>query len=183
MPQSARPRPLEKEDEQWVIWNGSMGIVTMGTLGKVEITDNGRLAWLDIPFDVVGPFNLNELETSGCISFAACIVMSRQRWKKDQVELRRAAFEQRQKMYERLNQEYGYFGGDAQQRHNRNQGNEQLHRKVLKLPIEGKITVKQIKDAFRRLAQKAHPDTGGSHEEFVRLSEARSVLIERVASN
>ena len=33
--------------------------------------------------------------------------------------------------------------------------------------------------AFRRLAQKAHPDTGGSHELFIRITEARNALLGR----
>ena len=155
-----------------------MGILTMGTLGRIEVTADGRNAWLDIPFDVVGPFNLNELETSGRIRFEACIVMSREKWRDDQVELRRAAFEQRQKMYERLNQEYAFFGHDRRQQRPLHKDTEQQHRQSLNLPTEGNLTKSQVKAAFRKLAQKAHPDAGGSHEEFIRISEARNVLIE-----
>ena len=66
--------------DEWVIWNGGHGLVTTATLGRVEEGSSGRKAWLDEPFDMVGPFRLDELETHGRIAFAACIVMSRQRW-------------------------------------------------------------------------------------------------------
>ncbi|WP_235840044.1 hypothetical protein [Derxia lacustris] len=31
------------------------------------------------------------------------------------------------------------------------------------------------------MAQKAHPDVGGSHEQFLRITEARNALLERAA--
>jgi len=55
------------------------------------------------------------------------------------------------------------------------------HRETLKLPFDGKLEPRQINAAFRRLAQKAHPDVGGSHEEFVRITEARNALLEYIA--
>ena len=67
-------------EEEWVIWNGGHGLVTTATLGRVEVGPEGRQAWLDEPFDMVGPFSLDALERDGRIAFAACIVMSRQRW-------------------------------------------------------------------------------------------------------
>ena len=75
-------------DDEWVIWNGGLGLVTTATLGRVEAGTSGRQAWLEEPFDMVGPFSLDELETHGRIAFAACIVMSRQRWQEDQAALR-----------------------------------------------------------------------------------------------
>lgn len=83
------------DDEEWVIWNGGHGLVTTATLGRVETGGSGRRAWLDEPFEMVGPFSLDELEIRGSISFAACIVMSRQRWQEDQVELRRESLNMR----------------------------------------------------------------------------------------
>jgi hypothetical protein len=40
---------------QWVIWNGSSRILAMVTIGRIEITADGRSAWLDKPYDMVGP--------------------------------------------------------------------------------------------------------------------------------
>ena len=169
------------ENDQWVIWNGSLGILAMVTIGRVEIGANGTTnAWLGGPYDMVGPFSLDELEACGRIAFAACVVMSRQKWQDDQVELRREAFEQRREMHERLHRK------NAQSRDNRGRRrsmrhpvDERQHRQALNLPTEGKLEPSQIKAAFRRLAQKAHPDVGGSHEQFIRITEARNVLLER----
>ena len=76
-------------DEEWVIWNGGHGLVTTAALGRVETDSHGRKAWLEEPFDMVGPFSLDELEAQGRIAFAACIVMSRRRWQEDQAALKR----------------------------------------------------------------------------------------------
>lgn len=173
MPQHASPDP-----EEWVVWNGSAGILLTAALGHVEIGPVGRQAWLAKPFEMVGPFDLDALEREGCIVFAACIVMSRPRWQTDQAALRQQAFEQRRAAQERLHAEYGEFGGMGERQHPKRLSDHE-HRAALKLPSEGQLAASQIKRAFRKLAQKAHPDAGGSHEAFVRLTEARDALLER----
>lgn len=165
--------PADKE--QWVVWNGSSGILAMATIGRIEVGAGGRSAWLDRPFDVVGPFSLDELEAHGRIAFAACIVMSRQRWQDDQVELRREAFESRRAAQERLHE------GRRRRRTHGQELDERQHRETLNLPIEGRLEPSQIKAAFRRLAQKAHPDVGGSHEQFIRITDARNALLESIS--
>ncbi|MFX5494362.1 hypothetical protein ABTD62_21710, partial [Acinetobacter baumannii] len=70
---------------QWVVWNGSLGVVDMVAIGRIERDDNGRRACLAPPDDLVGPFSLDELESTGRIAFGACLVMSRQRWHDDQL--------------------------------------------------------------------------------------------------
>lgn len=166
-------------DEEWVIWNGGHGLVTTAALGRVEVGANGRTAWLDEPFDMVGPFNFDELETHGRISFAACIVMSRRRWQEDQAALRRESMNLRHAAQERMNEEYARFAGRQNRHHGRRQPqDEREHREALNLPASGKLERRQVNAAFRRLAQKAHPDVGGSHEQFVRITKARAVLLE-----
>lgn len=168
--------------EEWVIWNGSYGIVATATIGRVEAGAGGRTAWLNRPYDMVGPFSLEELETHGRIAFAACIVMSRQRWQDDQVELRREALEKRRAAQERMDEEFArFFGGHGGYQDNRKPFDELEHRETLNLPIDGKLEPSQIKAAFRRLAQKVHPDAGGSHEKFIRITEARNALLEYIA--
>ena len=51
------------------------------------------------------------------------------------------------------------------------------HRQILDLPIEGLLKVSQIKMAFRLLAKKSHPDTGGSHEQFIEITKAHDALL------
>jgi len=42
------------------------------------------------------------------------------------------------------------------------------------------VTPEQVEVRFRELAKKRHPDRGGSHEDFVRLEEARRVALEEL---
>ncbi|MCJ2178180.1 hypothetical protein [Novosphingobium album (ex Hu et al. 2023)] len=151
-----------KGEPDWVIWNGTMGILDMVAIGRTE----GRQGFLAEPYDVVGPFSLDELETGGRIAFGECLVMSRQRWQQDQVDLRMAAREKRQAYVMRA-----AFSGD-----------ETAHREALELPIGGLLETVQINAAFRRLAKTAHPDAGGSDAEYHRISEARDALLERLGT-
>jgi hypothetical protein len=170
------------EEAQWIIWNSSLGIRDFVTVGRVEVGSNGTKAWLEEPYDMVGPFSLDELETDGRISFAACTVMSRRRWQDDQAALRRESFEKRRKARERLFEELAR----ANRRKRRHPGplqqfSEQEHRELLCLPTDGALEPSQIKAAYRRLAKSAHPDVGGSHEQFVRITEARNALLELIS--
>jgi hypothetical protein len=169
-------------DEEWVIWNGGLGVVTMAALGRIETGAGGRKAWLDEPFDMVGPFSLDELETHGKIAFAACIVMSRQRWQDDQAALRVESIYMRRAAQERMNGEFSHFSGRQGRYHGKRQALDELeYRGVLNLPDKGRLERGQVNAAYRRLAQKAHPDVGGSHEEFVRITQARAALLEAIS--
>jgi hypothetical protein len=152
--------------EKWIIWNGSLGILDMVTIDHIEDGDGGRSAFLAPPYGVVGPFSLDELETLGRIAFGECLVMSRQRWQEDQVDLRREAQEKRRAFLFRLN-----FDDD------------QEYREVLNLPMEGALQPSEINAAFRRLAKTAHPDAGGTNEDYRRIAEARDALLRQFASS
>jgi len=39
------------------------------------------------------------------------------------------------------------------------------------------LEVSQIKSAFRVIAKKTHPDVGGSHEKFIKITQARDALL------
>ncbi|MBD9356092.1 J domain-containing protein [Methylomonas albis] len=170
------------DQEDWVIWNGALGLVTTVAIERIEVGTGGSYAWLEEPFEMVGPFSFDELKTQGRIAFAACIVMSRQRWQDDQVELRRESLKIRRAEEERINEQFErLYGNRARRQGNRNPFDERQHRETLNLPIDGVLESSQIKAAFRRLAQKAHPDVGGSHEQFIRITEARKALLEYIA--
>ncbi|MFY9657762.1 MAG: J domain-containing protein [Methylocystis sp.] len=153
-------------NEQVVVWNGSMGVLDMATIGHIEPSEGGRLAYLAAPYEVVGPFSLDELEAQGRIAFAACLVMSRQKWQEDQVELRMEAMEKRRALY-------AQFEGVTDQR---------AHREALELPREGALKPSEINAAFRKLAKTAHPDAGGSDEDYHRIVDARDALLELFAN-
>ena len=152
-----------EQQEQWVVWNGSLGILMLAPIGQIEQAEDGRRACLAPPFEVVGPFDLDELETRGRIAFGECLVMSRQRWQQDQVELRIEAFEKRRA--------FMLMQPDAD--------DDTEHREVLDLPIDGALTRSEIKAAFRMLAKTAHPDAGGSAEHYRRIAEARDALLDQ----
>ena len=150
------------DKQEWVVWNGSLGILDVARIGDVHFGESGRRACLAPPYDVVGRFSLDELEALGRIAFGACLVMSRQRWQDDQVALRLEAREKRRTLF---------FVATA--------GDDREHREVLDLPIESRLDLSDINAAFRRLAKTAHPDAGGSDENYRRIAEARDALIEK----
>jgi len=153
------------DNRDWVVWNGSIGIVDMTAPGRVEAHSSGRNAWLAPPYDIVGPFSLDELETLGRVAFGACLVMSRQKWREEQDELRLRGREERRSFAVQF-AEPG-VGLD--------------HRQSLGLPAGGELTAAEINSAFRRLAKTAHPDAGGSHDAYIRLTKARDGLLETAA--
>jgi hypothetical protein len=147
---------------EWVIWNGSLGVLDMVAIGKSIESESGRNAFLAPPYDIVGPFSLDELETQGKISFGECIVMSRLRWQEDQVELRLVGRQKRRALYARVEQD----------------DDETEHRVTLDLPRDGTLQAAEINAAFRRLAKTAHPDAGGDNEQYRRITEARDALLD-----
>lgn len=149
------------DTEHWVIWNGSLGILDMVAIERIEDGETGRSAFLAAPYGVVGPFSFDELVAEGRIAFGACLVMSRARWQLDQVELRLEARRARQA-----------FMAQAAPR-----DDDRPHRIVLELPLDGVLEVVEINAAFRRLAKSAHPDAGGSDELYRRIADARDALL------
>jgi hypothetical protein len=153
------------DKDEWVVWNGSLGVLDLAEMGRVEQDAAGPIAWLAAPYDIVGPFSLDELETLGRVAFGACLVMSRRKWKEDQNKLR---FKAREKLWSfllRMNEP----------------DDDSAHRALLQLPPGSELTAAQINAAFRRLAKSAHPDAGGQHDDYCRLTEARDALLERAA--
>jgi hypothetical protein len=147
--------------EQWVIWNGTLGVLDMATIGRIADGAGGRQACLAPPYDVVGPFSLDDVEAQGSIAFGACLVMSRHRWQQDQVDLRIEAREQRRAFLVRPDLK----------------ADDSAQRAVLELPDEGALERSEISAAFRRLAKTAHPDAGGSEDHYRRIAKARDALL------
>lgn len=174
------------DDMLWVIWNGTLGILDTVAIGLVEGSGASRVAWLDEPYDMVGPFSLHELEHCGQIDFAACTVMSREFWQRNQEQLRRdglraraAAQARMQAEFERLFEQRQFH--QHQTRRDTRAQPESHYRRLLALPESGNLTTHIIKGAYRKLAQKAHPDQGGDQETFIALTEARDLLLASIA--
>lgn len=162
------------QDEEFIIWNPALGVRDFVTIGEIKNSEETIVAWLEDPYDMVGPFSLEELQSDGKISFEACFVMSRKRWERDQIFLRQESFEKQRKAQEDHNKEIRRFN---QQKQN----NEQKYRELLCLPLQGSLEVSQIKNAFRRMCKTAHPDVGGSEAEFIEITIARDVLLENLS--
>ncbi|WP_395665585.1 J domain-containing protein [Methylocella sp.] len=150
----------------WIVWNGSLGVLAEAAIGRVETIGAGRRAFLAEPYDVVGPFSLDELESRGRVAFGACLVMSRERWRLDQVELRLEGMRARRAFSVKVE-----FNDESRG-----------HRAALGLPSTGALKPSEITTAFRRLAKTAHPDAGGSNERYRRIAEARDALLARAQS-
>jgi len=153
----------------WVVWNGSIGMVDTAALGRVAQAGAGRVAWLAEPYEVVGPFSLDALEREGRVVFGACEVMSAAIWRETQEALRRQGQQRRRDQARRMARfALGDDGG--------------AERESLGLAREGALTARDINSAFRRRAKSAHPDAGGDHDAYIRLTEARDALLARAAS-
>ena len=57
---------------------------------------------------------------------------------------------------------------------------EERYRQLLGLPLDGRLSAPEIHQAWKRAAKAAHPDAGGSDQEFQGLSAARDALIREV---
>lgn len=54
---------------------------------------------------------------------------------------------------------------------------DQRHRQMLGLPLDGHLVATEIHQAFRRTAKRLHPDAGGDAAAFLALAAARDALM------
>lgn len=165
-------------DQQYIIYNGALGISDFVMIDRVENNSEGNHAWLEEPYDMVGPFSIDELQTHGKIKFAKCIVMSRKYWQKNQQLLKADSFKRQNKIREEM---FENLKRKNRQRHNNfyksNYENEKRYREILSLPLDCILDTSQIKKAFKKVSKKVHPDAGGSHDDFVNLNMAKDELL------
>ncbi|XPV69384.1 MAG: J domain-containing protein [Halarcobacter sp.] len=163
-------------EEEFIIWNNKLGIRDFVTIGEIDSKKNQ--AWLDEPYEMVGPFCLEELFLKGQISFEACSVMSLKYWNTNQNRLSNEAFENQfisQKQFQKDINNHNKKRKKIQE--NLEQTSEKVHRELLCLPLHGILEASQIKAAFKKIAKTAHPDVGGSHELFVEITNAKDSLL------
>ena len=166
--------------EEFIIWNGSYGVRDFVTIShtKNDTNKNTIYAWLDEPYEMVGPFNLDELYQNGQITFAACTVMTKTRWVKDKYFLYDESMIQQRKAQEKFNEQIHQHNKKRRQYHNNlEQDSEKKHRELLCLPINGVLEISQIKIAYRKIVKKVHPDVGGNAELFIQITHARDALL------
>ncbi|MEA3513636.1 MAG: J domain-containing protein [Campylobacterota bacterium] len=166
-------------ESNFIIWNSELGVRDIVTIGKTEVESDTTNGWLEEPYEMVGPFNLDELIIIGQINFAACYVMTHQYWEKNMKRLQQESLTKQriaqQQFYDDINR---YNNKRKQDLSNFKQSNQEEHRRTLCLPIEGLLEISQIKTAYRILVKKTHPDVGGSDEEFIKITQARDALLE-----
>jgi len=165
------------EDVELIIWNSSIGIRDFVTIGRIDTDENA--AWLESPYQMVGPFSIEELSVYGQISFAECVVMSKQKWQDERESLLTISMMRRRKAQQEFLEEL--------EKHNRRKQHNHTHeleeyRSLLNLPISGTLKITQIKSAYRKAAKKSHPDAGGTQEMFLQIKEAYDVLLEWIES-
>lgn len=167
----------EIEDIEWIIWNSAIGIRDFVTIGEIDTEKS--VAWLESPYQMVGPFSIEDLMTHGEISFAECVVMSKQKWQEDRESLLAISMMRRRKAQQE-------FFEELEKQNKRKQHNHiyeiEEYRILLELPISGKLEITQIKSAYKKAAKKAHPDAGGTQELFLRIKEAYDTLLETISS-
>jgi hypothetical protein len=54
---------------------------------------------------------------------------------------------------------------------------EELHRRLLGLPLDRRLYGPEIREAYKLAAKKVHPDVGGSERAFLELCAARDALM------
>ena len=54
-----------------ITWKGTLCIMDRVSIDEVEQDESGNRVWLDGPYEMVGPFRLDELFTLESIRFAA----------------------------------------------------------------------------------------------------------------
>ena len=166
-------------NEDFIIWNSSYGVRDIVYIGELETTINTTKAWLEEPYEMVGPFCLEELCSVGKISFAACIVMTKQKWEKEKNFLYKESLQKQHQAQIDFNEEIRKYNQKRANYHNNIEQNSEIeHRQLLSLPTTGVLKVSEIKIAYRKIVKKAHPDVGGSHELFIKITDARDSLLE-----
>jgi hypothetical protein len=160
-------------DDEFILWNPTFGVRIFVTIDKIKQDNNTIHIWIDEPYEMVGPLDFKTLILDGSVNFEACIIMTKEYWKKNQKKLQQESFIQQQKIHQSFQEELKQHN----QRKNTIQNKQCQYRKILKLPQDGNLKISQIKTAFKKLAKIEHPDVGGSHENFVKIIEAKEALI------
>jgi hypothetical protein len=56
---------------------------------------------------------------------------------------------------------------------------EERYRQLLELPLDRRLSAAEIHRAYKHVAKRAHPDAGGSAEEFLELAAAQEALMKQ----
>jgi hypothetical protein len=146
------------DDQEYFVWNRFHGVGDAAKIETIEQAKHGHKARMAEPFgSKMGWFSYEDLIRAGRAESQGFTVYTWERWQADRhSEMERHSKRKFTTWPEADNVE---------------------HRKVLGLPASGPLLTAEIERACRRLAKQAHPDAGGTSEEFRRLIIARDALI------
>lgn len=165
-------------EDEFIIWNGTFGIRDIVYIGEIKEENGIALIWLDDPYEMVGPLKLEELLTKGEIAFEACIVMTKSQWNLTRDKLQKESYKKQQKIHQEFQEKIKHNNKKRQSYNSTTEHkSEKEYRRILSLPLEGKLEISQIKKAYRKIAKTTHPDVGGDHHEFVLITEAKEALL------
>jgi hypothetical protein len=150
------------EDREWFVWNSFKGVVDSALIaGNGKPWKHGTTARLAEPYGTkVGTISLDDLEKHGRVESCGYVVLSPERWEREREALHKKF----------LNTKFTTVFGASNP-------TDAEHRSALKLPLRGPLSKAEIEYAYRNAAKTEHPDSGGSGEQFRRVSEARDALL------
>lgn len=153
-------------DEDFIIYNSQLVLRAFVWIEKIEAKDEQTIAYLEEPYEMVY-FDLDKLILKGKISFEACKVYTTKKWNEELKQIQKEAF-----INQRKNQKQYIIKPENK--------NQRKHRELLALPLEGILKQEQIKNAYRTLVKKVHPDVGGGHEKFIEVTFAKNELLKKL---
>jgi curved DNA-binding protein CbpA len=158
----------------FIIWNSTLGISDFVSISEIKKENEELLIWLDEPYDFVGPLKLKQLLKNDELQFEACVVMTEEYWEKNKNELLIQSYVKQQHTFKEFQEELKRRNKNKSQHHS---NQEIQYREILCLPLQGILNTTQIKSAYKKIAKTEHPDMGGSHENFIQITEAKEALL------
>ncbi|MGO9390242.1 J domain-containing protein [Rhodoblastus sp.] len=151
------------EWSEWVVWDAFTKSEGRAPITKFRQAKHCMNALLAEPFDEkIGWFELMPLLKNGRVEARRDVmIFSPEQWEIEKCEL----------MARPKPERAAPWGVSL----------HQAHRLTLGLPPNGPLSEDGIRNAFRRAAKKAHPDVGGSDEEYQRITDAQEALLQSVS--
>jgi hypothetical protein len=151
-------------DQEYPVVTQFRGELNYAKIADVRPAKWGRVARLAEPFgSKMGPFNYEDLLNKGRAENQGYTVYTTEFWKSNRdVEIRK---------YMKMWFPKGLFEHETNVE-------EIGHRRVLQLPNGGALLKSEIEQAVKLCAKSAHPDAGGSDEQFKQLLAAKDALVQ-----
>ena len=161
-------------EDEFIVWNSALGIRDYATVGEVKKDGDSFFIWMDEPYEMVGPLDFHELCRLGELKFEACSILTKQKWQDNYIFLKQESYKKRQKSF----QDFERFNNMRESvKQSKELEKQRESRELLSLPSSGKLTLSQIKNAYKKMVKTEHPDLGGNDERFIRVTEAKDALM------